>query len=118
MSSDKDMRVGGDADIVFTDGLHGSDVEIVEGASLVAQDVTRMIRMVRGGVPWDNNAGSQILERVNTPMDSAFIESELFRIVRADARIDQESFFIETKENKTVLKFRVLGESREQEVMV
>ncbi len=109
MEYGSDMRLDDKRDIIFTpDG----DVEVQDGARLVAQDVVEELSIAFGSVEWDRTAGSHLLSLLNTAEDaSSFVVNELERIALKDVRVDAATVLAEQMEDgRFRLSFRVVGE--------
>lgn len=85
MDYGKDIYLDDDMDVVFTaDG----DVLLQEGAALVAQDVREELSIAFSSVEWDRNAGSHLIECLNSISADEEIVSELERVALRDPRVD------------------------------
>ena len=95
-----------DDDIVFTaDG----DVELVSGPRCIAQDIDQELKIVKGRLVWDGNAGSSLPLFLNGNVDDSAVLAELERVAIADARIDPVSVKAEkTGRRKYRLQFTPL----------
>jgi len=78
-----------DDDVIFTaDG----DVELVSGATTVAQDIDQTLKISTGALYWDVKTGSSLPLMLNDSQsnDNAII-TELERVAIADKRVKPES---------------------------
>jgi hypothetical protein len=95
-------------DIVFTaDG----DIEVVSGPRCIAQDIDQELKIVKGRLVWDKDAGSSMPLFLNdSGIDDAVVAAELERVAIADARVDPVSVKAEkTGAGKYRLYFTPLG---------
>jgi hypothetical protein len=97
-----------DDDIFFTaDG----DIEVVSGPRCIAQDIDQELKIVKGRLVWDKEAGSSmpLFLNDNTADDQAVI-AELERVAIQDARVDPVTVKAEkTAAGKYRLSFMPLG---------
>lgn len=115
--SERDALLDDDRDIFVDDaGNEG----VVTGARLVAQDVREAIEDPRGSLPWDRDAGSDVLLWLNSEdVPPGAIIAELERIALADARIASASVGAEQlPDGRYRLSFSVLGAGGAQEVLI
>lgn len=117
MNTSYDLSIDTNGDIIFDTDIYGLEAQNIQNSQLVAQDIRRMIHIPRGALSWNTDAGSDILHNINAPSNSSSIENELLRIARADKRIDQESITAHTKNDVAILQFKILGETKIQEVL-
>ncbi len=65
------------------------DLKLQTGAALVAQDVREELSIPHGSVAWDPEAGSHLLDMLNSVDDEEMtIRAELERVALKDPRID------------------------------
>ena len=114
MRPDYDLAINTQGDITY---IEGPDIQTIDSAALVAQDIRRVLEFPLGALLWSPDTGSVLHTAINTPTQNALIEQEMLRIAQADARIDQTSISITyTIHNTPVLRFTVLGSTTQQEV--
>jgi hypothetical protein len=97
-----------DGDVIFTpDG----DIELVSGPACVAQDIDEALKITKGRLAWDKDAGSTMPLMLNesTP-DKDAIVAELERVALADQRVNPETVrAYELLPGKSRLEFTPLG---------
>lgn len=102
-------------DVALTDrDLGAEDVDfLITGAALIAQDIVEAIRAPLGSLPWDRDAGSNLLLWLNSPYQrDAEIIAELKRLATQDRRVDVTSIqAIKDGDGDFVLSFTPLGSS-------
>lgn len=107
MDYGKDIYLDGNRDVVFTpDG----DVETQDGPRLVAQDVREELSIAFASVEWDRNAGSHLLESLNSTSADDVVIAELERVAIKDPRVDASSVRVEKRmDGRFALSFAVVG---------
>lgn len=96
-------------DVRFTpDG----DLQLQSGPALVAQDVREALSIHVGSVAWDKEAGSYMLDQLNSEQDADLtVCNELERVALDDPRVDASTVTAERLESGTFsLSFVVIGE--------
>lgn len=87
MNYGQDVRLapgGGDVQVDATE-----DLLTIDGAALVGQDVAEALRTPRGSLPWDLDAGSELLDMLGDLFVAADdVQAELRRVALADPRVD------------------------------
>lgn len=104
--------------------LEGADVRVMdsgltrlEGPALVAQDVAEALRTPRGSLPWDRDAGSDLLLWLNSPVvRDEVAEAEIRRVAIADPRVDAATVAVGRVHEGYRLSFRVLGSAELMEM--
>lgn len=102
-----------DDDIIFTaDG----DAAVVSGAAMVAQDIEQALKVIKGAVYWDKEAGSTMPLFLNdNNSDAASVIAELERVAMDDVRVDPDSVSAYQKPDGVfVLEFTPIGEVRSE----
>ena len=107
MDFGKDIYLDENRDVVFTPS---GDVQLVEGAKLVAQDIRENLSIVLGSVYWDTSAGSNLIQALNSSEDlDLTIVNEIERIALEDKRVLASSVDCEILEKgKYKLSFQVV----------
>lgn len=111
-----DLYLDENRDVVFTtDG----DVQLASGARLVAQDIREALSIHVGAVTWDKEAGSTLLDQLNSELDvDLTVCNELERVALADPRVDASTVVATRLENGTFrLAFAVIGELDEVQLL-
>lgn len=95
---------------VFTDPA--GDLKLQSGAALVAQDIREELSVPFGSVAWDPEAGSHLLDMLNSVDDEEMsIRAELERVALKDPRVDASTVKAEwLGGSRFKLGFTVLGE--------
>ncbi len=107
MDFGKDIYLDKNRDVVFTPS---GDVQLIEGAQLVAQDIRENLSIVLGSVYWDTSAGSNLIQALNSSEDlDLTIVNEIERIALEDKRVLASSVDTEILEKgKYKLNFQVV----------
>ena len=104
-----------------------ADVAVVDvglsrlaGPAVVAQDVAEALRTPRGSLPWDRDAGSDLLRWLNSAATQAEVaEAEIRRVAIADPRVDAATVAVGRDEagGGYRLVFRALASTELQTVL-
>lgn len=115
MDYGKDMKLDENRDVIFTpDG----DVELQDGPRLVAQDVMEELSIAFASVEWDRQAGSHLLDTLNSTSADDVVVAELERVAIKDPRVDASSVSAEKMaDGRFALSFAVVG-SLETELLL
>ncbi len=107
MDFGKDIYLDENRDVVFTPS---GDVQLIEGAQLVAQDIRENLSIVLGSVYWDTSAGSNLIQALNSSEDlDLTVVNEIERIALEDKRVLASSVDTEILEKgKYKLNFQVV----------
>ncbi len=107
MDFGKDIYLDENRDVVFTPS---GDVQLIEGAQLVAQDIRENLSIVLGSVYWDTSAGSNLIQALNSSEDlDLTVVNEIERIALEDKRVLASSVDTEILEKgKYKLSFHVV----------
>ena len=107
MDFGKDIYLDENRDVVFTPS---GDVQLTEGAQLVAQDIRENLSIVLGSVYWDTSAGSNLIQALNSSEDlDLTVVNEIERIALEDKRVLASSVDTEILEKgKYKLNFQVV----------
>ncbi|MGD1819379.1 MAG: hypothetical protein ACPKOI_05810 [Pleomorphochaeta sp.] len=107
MDFGKDIYLDENRDVVFTPS---GDVQLIEGAQLVAQDIRENLSIVLGSVYWDTSAGSNLIQALNSSEDlDLTVVNEIERIALEDKRVLASSVDTEILEKgKYKLSFQVV----------
>ena len=106
-----------------------SDVRVVDsgltrldGPALVAQDVAEALRTPRGSLPWDRDAGSDLLLLLHAAVvRDEVAEAEIRRVAIADPRVDAATVSVSREgegEGGYRLSFHVLGSAEHKEIPI
>lgn len=87
----------------------------LSGPELVAQDLAEELSIPRGSLPWDREAGSDLLFWLNdrSPRDYE-VEGELRRVALRDPRVDAATVTAARDGAGYALHFRAVGSPAEQ----
>lgn len=112
MDYGSDLRLDRDRDVILDPA--GGLVEI-SGPELVAQDLAEELSIPRGSLPWDREAGSDLLFWLNdrSPRDYE-VEGELRRVALRDPRVDAATVTAARDGAGYALRFRAAGSLAEQ----
>ena len=107
MDYGKDMKLDENRDVIFTpDG----DVELQDGPRLVAQDVREELSIAFASVEWDRQAGSHLLDTLNSTSADDVIIAEIERVAIKDPRVDASTVKAEKRaDGRFSLSFSVVG---------
>lgn len=102
-----DVRLDADGDVAVTPT--GALAQI-DGPALVAQDIAEEAATPLGSLPWDPQAGSNLLQWLNSPWPrDAEVLAELRRLAAKDPRVDARTIDARSDRDGYVLSFRPLG---------
>lgn len=112
MDYGSDLRLDRDRDAVPDPA---GDLMTVSGPALVAQDLAEELSIPRGSLPWDREAGSDLLFWLNdrSPRDYE-VEGELRRVALRDPRVDASTVTTARAGAGYALRFRAIGSPTEQ----
>lgn len=117
MNYGQDVRLapgGGDVQVDATE-----DLLTIDGAALVGQDVAEALRTPRGSLPWDLDAGSDLLDLLGDLLVAADdVQAELRRVALADARVDAATVDTRRRGGAYELAFRAVGSDQLIELSV
>lgn len=107
MDYGKDMKLNENRDVIFTpDG----DVELQDGPRLVAQDVREELSIAFASVEWDRQAGSHLLDTLNSTSADDVVIAEIERVAIKDPRVDASTVKAEKRaDGRFSLSFSVVG---------
>ena len=107
MDYGKDMKLDENRDVIFTpDG----DVELQDGPRLVAQDVREELSIAFASVEWDRQAGSHLLDTLNSTSADDVVIAEIERVAIKDPRVDASTVKAEkSAAGRFSLSFSVVG---------
>ncbi len=107
MDYGKDMKLDENRDVIFTpDG----DVELQDGPRLVAQDVREELSIAFASVEWDRQAGSHLLDTLNSTSADDVVIAEIERVAIKDPRVDASTVKAEKRaDGRFSLSFSVVG---------
>lgn len=107
MDYGKDMKLDENRDVIFTpDG----DVELQDGPRLVAQDVREELSIAFASVEWDRQAGSHLLDTLNSTSADDVVMAEIERVAIKDPRVDASTVKVEKRtDGRFSLSFSVVG---------
>lgn len=107
MDYGKDMKLDENRDVIFTpDG----DVELQDGPRLVAQDVREELSIAFASVEWDRQAGSHLLDTLNSTSADDVVMAEIERVAIKDPRVDASTVKAEKRaDGRFSLSFSVVG---------
>ncbi len=60
-----------------------NDLRLVSDNALIAQNLTRSMQILKGHLPWDPDAGSNVPHFLNDTVSRAQMKNELIRICKA-----------------------------------
>lgn len=103
-----DGHVAGDVAVTPTD-----DLALIDGPALVSQDLAEAAVTPLGSLPWDRQAGSNLLQWLNSPHQrDTEVLAELRRLATQDPRVDVRTIAVHRdRDGYYVLAFRPLGSS-------
>ncbi len=112
MDYGSDLRLDADRDAVPDPA---GDLAELSGPELVAQDLAEELSIPRGSLPWDREAGSDLLFWLNdrSPRDYE-VEGELRRVALRDPRVDAATVTAARDGAGYALRFRAVGSLAEQ----
>ncbi len=107
MDYGKDMKLDENRDVIFTpDG----DVELQDGPRLVAQDVREELSIAFASVEWDRQAGSHLLDTLNSTSADDVVIAEIERVAIKDPRVDASTVKAEKRaDGRFSLSFSIVG---------
>lgn len=107
MDYGKDMKLDENRDVIFTpDG----DVELQDGPRLVAQDVREELSIAFASVEWDRQAGSHLLDTLNSISADDVVIAEIERVAIKDPRVDASTVKAEKRaDGRFSLSFSIVG---------
>ena len=107
MDYGKDMKLDENRDVIFTpDG----DVELQDGPRLVTQDVREELSIAFASVEWDRQAGSHLLDTLNSTSADDVVIAEIERVAIKDPRVDASTVKAEKRaDGRFSLSFSVVG---------